>query len=243
VRWSRWSTSIAAAVALASQTGCGFAQRAGKGAAEGVLGTLGRKLSDGEGLGRVKGRVLGGTMRELSQPEQLDDIQRIAAAVAAGTVSGASRAASGAMDALALPGGRGGRGAQEATPVEAIAEQASRAFSRQVVADRGPAGDGALATSLSAMTERMAGAMARGAQGDLAPLFPECRGADASGCLDRTVERLSRASSAGVAAGIRESLGVWPFVFAFGGGALSTLALAWAWGIYRARRPERIAGM
>jgi hypothetical protein len=228
----RWSTSIALAIALASQAGCGIAERAGRGAAEGAIGKLARKLGDGDELGRLKGRAAGGIMGALSQPEPLDDIQRIAAAVAAGTVSGASRAAAGTA---LRAGGHGGQGAGSATPVEAVAEQAARAFSRQVVADLGRAGDGPLATSLSAMTEQMSASMARGARSDLAPLFPECRGADASTCLDRAVERMSRASSAGVAAGIRASLGAWPLVLAFGGGAFSALAMAWAWAVYRAR--------
>ena len=231
------ATSIALAIAIALQPGCGFAHRAGKGAAEGAMGALAGKVGEGEGLARltegIKRGVARGAVDELSQPRHLDDLQRIAAAVAAGTVSGASRAAAGAPAALDRAGERGGG----ATPVEAIAAQGARAFSGQIIEELGRAGDGPLAASLSATTGRATGAMARGARAELAALFPECRGADASGCVDRAVERLSRASSAGVAAGLRASLGAWPLVFAFGGGAIFALALAWAWGIYRARRP------
>ena len=58
----RWSTSIALAIALASQAGCGIAERAGRGAAEGAIGKLARKLGDGDELGRLKGRAAGGIM-------------------------------------------------------------------------------------------------------------------------------------------------------------------------------------
>ncbi len=85
----------------------------------------------------------------------------------------------------------------------------------------------------------MTESIARGARGELAPLFPECRGEDAARCLDRAVERLSRATSAGVAEGIRGSLGGWPLVFAFGAGALVAIAIGWAWGVYRTRHPPR----
>lgn len=181
---------IALTIALAPLTGCGVAQRAGRGAAEGVAGTLARKAGDpsnikqmAEGVGR---RALGVGIDEISQPERLGDVQRIAAAIGAGAVSGAARAAE----------------------------------------------DGRLA----ATTEQLTTSMARGARAELSPVFPECAGMDAATCLDRAVERVSRASAAGVAAGIRESLGVWPIVLAFGAGGLSALALAWAWVVYRAHR-------
>jgi hypothetical protein len=235
------ATSLALAMALASQPGCGFAERTGRGAAEGAIGALAGKIPDREDLMHltegIKRRVARSALDELSKPQQLDDLQRIAAAVAAGTVSGASREASGAREAVDRTGERGQVGTKGATPVEAISAQAARAFSQQIVAELGPLGDGPLTTSLSAATEQVTGSMARGALGELAALFPECRGADASRCRDAAVERMSRASSAGVAAGVRDALGVWPLVSAFGGGALVALALAWAWAMYRARRP------
>jgi hypothetical protein len=211
------AASIALAIALAPQPGCGVAQRTARGAAEAAIGTLARKAGDHERFSSLteglKRRAAVAAVDELSRPEHLGAIQRIAAAMAGGTVSGASKAA---------------------TPAEAIAERAARAFSRQLVAELGPSGEGPLGTSLSALTERLTASMARGARGHLTPLFPECSGADASGCLDRTVERMSRAGTAGVAAGVRESLGIWPLVLAFGGGVISTIALAWARGIHRA---------
>jgi hypothetical protein len=140
------------------------------------------------------------------------------------------------MAALGRAGERGGQEVPGATLVEAITEQAARAFSRQLVADLGPTGAGPLTTSLSAMTERTTASIARGARGEL---FPECRSADASKCLDRAVERVSRASSAGLVAGIRDSLGVWPLVLAFGAGAFVMLVLVWARGIYWARPMRR----
>jgi hypothetical protein len=214
------AASIALAIAVATQPGCGIAERAGRGATEGALQTLAGKVPDRDRIKHltegIKRRVVTGALDELGQPEQLEDLQRIAAAMASGTVSGALRA-SGTL------------------PVEAVTEQAARAFSRQMLAELGPTGDGPLATSVSATMEQVSASMARGVRGELAPLFPECSGADASGCLDRAVERVSRASSAGVAAGIRESLGGWPLALAFGAGALAALALAWAWEVYRGR--------
>jgi hypothetical protein len=231
----RWVASIALGVAVASQAGCGIAERAGRGATTGALETLAGKVGDRDRVERltegIKRGVAAGALGELSRPERLDDLQRIAAAVAAGTVAGAARTASRAAGRFDGPDERGGRATEGPTPVEAIAAQAARAFTGQMVADLGRAGDGPLATSLSAMTEEVSGSMVRGAQGEL---FPECRGAGASGCLDRSVERVSRASAAGVAAGMREALGVWPLVFAFAGGALLASALAWA----TARRPR-----
>jgi hypothetical protein len=181
----RWAGPIALATALASQLGCGVAQRTARSAAEGAISGVAEKIPGREGLKQlsegVTRRTAGGLVDELSRPEHLDAIHRIAAATATGTVSGASKAA-------------------------------------------------------SSVPEQMTESMLRGARGELAPLFPECRGADAPVCLERTVERMSRASSAGVAAGIRESLGVWPLAFAFGAGALFALVIAGAWRFYRARR-------
>lgn len=235
--------SIALALFLVAQPGCGVAQRAGKGAAEGALGAVARKMGDHEGIKQmtegVKRRVVGGAVDELSLPEQLKRLQQIAAAMAEGTVSGVSRASM--MAALERAGERGRQEVPGATLVEAITEQAARAFSRQLVTELGPTGAGPLTTSLSAMTEQTTASIARGARGELAPLFPECRSADASQCLDRAIERVSRVSSAGLAAGLRDSLGVWPLVPAFVAGALVTLALAWARGIHRARPVRRAA--
>ena len=192
------AASTAAALALVS--GCGVAQRAGKGAAEGAVSTLARKVPEREEMLRLSERVtqraLQTALDEVSRPQRLDELQRIAAATAASTVLGASRAAAGVPAELDREDGAWGRG----SPVEIIAEQAARAFSRQLIADLGPRGDGPLATSLSA-----------------------------------TTERAGRASLAAIAADVRGSLGVWPLVLAFGGGAFSAIVLAWAWAVYRRR--------
>jgi hypothetical protein len=211
--------AIALAITLAAQPGCGIAQRAARSATEGAIGTLAEKAGDREAIKRlsegITRRTAGGVLDEVSQPQRLDDLQRIAAALAAGSVSGATRAA----------------------PVEAMSERAASAFSRQIIAGLGHGGEGPVATSLAATTEQMTESIARGARGELAPLFPECRGADASRCLDHAVERVSRAGAGGLAAGIRDALGGWPLVFAFGAGALAALALAWAGAVYQASRP------
>ena len=227
-RGERWAASAGLVLALAAQPGCGVAQRTARSAAEGTMGALAGKAAAHGGFKQLAEGLKRGAARsvvdELGQPERLEDLQRIAAAMAAGTVAGASRAVGGGA------------------PVEAMAEQAARAFSRQLTAELGPAGEGPLAMSLSATTGQVAASMAEGARGELAPLFPECRGAEASRCLDSAVERLSRAAAAGVAGGIGASLGMWPLVLVFGGGGLCALALAWAWGIYRARgvAPRRL---
>ncbi|TKD12055.1 hypothetical protein [Polyangium fumosum] len=220
------------------QAGCGVAQRAGRGAAEGAMGKLAGKIGDPERIKElaegVKRRAIGSVTEELGQPQRLGDIERIAAALGAGAVFGASSAASG-MPHDVEPMSEGGfREGRRATPVELIAGQAARAFSQGISADLGRTGQGPLATSLSATTEQMAASMARGVRGELGAFFPACEGEDAAKCLDLSVERVSRASAAGVAAGIRESLGVWPLVLAYGVGVFSTLVLAWAWATYRA---------
>ena len=89
---------------------------------------------------------------------------------------------------------------EDPTPVEAVTEQAARTFLHQFIAALGPRGEGPLANSLSA-----------------------------------TTERVGRASLGAVASDLRASLGVWPYVFSFGGGAVAALALAWAWAVYRRR--------
>jgi UDP-2,3-diacylglucosamine pyrophosphatase LpxH/uncharacterized membrane protein HdeD (DUF308 family) len=229
------ATSIAAVLVLALGAGCGVAQRAGRGAAAGAMGTLAEKLGDAERVEQlaegVKRRAVGGALEEIARPERLGGVQRIGSALGAGVVAGASREASGLPEA-----GVGGAGA---TPVEAMSALAARALSQQLAAELGSGGEGPLGASLSATAGQMTASMARGAHDELAPLFPECRGADASSCLDRAVERVSRASAAGVSQGIRASLGIWPLVFSFGLGAFSMLALGWAWAIYRARGAAR----
>jgi hypothetical protein len=233
---------VPAVALVATQPGCGgLARNAAKSATEGVVGKLAGKVGDREGIKQltegVSRRTVGGVVNLLGEPEQLADMQRIAAALAAGTVSGASGAALGAHGRVDRAGERGSREVHRATPVEAVAQQAVGAFSGAMIDELGRTGDGPLADSLSATTAQVAGAMARGARGELAPLFPECQGADAAGCLDRAVERVSRATSAGVVAGIREALGVWLLALAFGGGAFLALALVWARGVYRTRGP------
>jgi hypothetical protein len=238
----RWAAPIGVAVVLASQPGCGLARSAAKSATEGVVGKLAGKVGDREQIKQltegVSRRSVGAAVSAIGQPEQLADVRRIAAELAAGTVSGASRALG-----LGLPGASEGMGElgtrarPGATPVEGFARQAAGGFARQMAAELGRAGDGALAESLAATTEQVAGAMARGARGELAPLFPECRGADSGRCLDQAIERVSRATAAGVVTGIREALGVWLLALAFGGGALLALALVWARGVYRGRGP------
>jgi hypothetical protein len=236
---------MALSAAIAAQPGCGIAERAGRGAAEGAAGALAAKVPDRAGLldltGEVKQRAVGSLLDKLNRPDQLEDLQQIAGAVAAGTISGA------AQTAVGLPANeRGRQKAPGATPVEAISEQAARVFSRQILAGLGPSGQGPLATSLAATTGQVTESVARGARGELAPFFPECRGADPASCLDRAVERVSRASSTGIAAGIGAALGGWPltlgFVVTFGVGALVALMLVWARGIHRASRPSRLRG-
>lgn len=169
---------------LLLQAGCAaVAKEAGRGAAEGAVGKLAAKVDNPQRIEEltegIKRQVIGGTMDELSQPQRLGELRRIAGAVTAGAV-------------------------------------------------------GASAGQLATAAEQASASMARGAREELGGLFPACRGTDAASCLDQTVERVSRAGTAGIAAGVRESLGIWPLVLAFAGGALFALAAGWA--IYVARR-------
>lgn len=235
------AAAAALAAALAAQPGCGIAQRAGRGATEGAVGALADKVPDRAGLldltGDVKQRAAGSLLDKLNRPDQLEDLQQIAGAVAAGTISGAAQAA--------VRGAANDHGEAEATPIEAISEQAARVLSRQLLAGLGPSGQGPLATSLAATTKQVTGSVARGARGELAPFFPECREADPASCLDHAVERLSRAGSTGVAAGLGAALGGWPlilaFVVTFGVGALAAVTLVWLVSV--ARRPRRSASV
>jgi hypothetical protein len=237
------AAALALVAVLVAQTGCGIAERAGRGATEGAVGALTDKVPERAGppdlTGDAKQRAAGSLLDKLKRPDQLEDLQQIAGAVAAATVSGAAQAAAGGQATE-----RGRPEAPGASPVEAISEQAARAFSRQILAELGPNGQGPLATSLAATTGQVTESVARGARGELAPLFPECGGADAAGCLERTVERVSRAGSAGIAAGIGAALGGWPLLLGFMGtfavGALAALVLVWAWGLHRASASPRL---
>ncbi len=235
----------AIALALACQAGCGIAERAGRGASQGAIAQLAEKARDREGMKDlaegISRRAARGMVSELSRAESTGDIERIAAALAAGTVSGASRA----LGAPAQTGHGAALGAgigRRETPVEALAAQAARAFSRQMAAELGQTGGGPLGASLSATAGEVSGAMARGAGSELGALFPECRGERGSGCLELAVERLSRASAAGIAAGARASLGPWPYVLAFAAGALLALLVAWAIAVLSRLRKRRQPG-
>ena len=219
-------TSIALAIAPVSQAGCGIAERAGRGATQGAIGTLAKKVPDREGMKQlaedIKRRAARGFVNELSQPEPDRRPRRRHPA----------RRRPSAARHRRRRGRSPGRGAVEAIGL------GRAAFSRQMVDALGPAGEGPLGRSLSATAGKMSGAMTRGVGGELGPLFPECRGADASKCVELAVERLSRASAAGLAAGVRAWLGPWPLVLAFAAGALFALLVAWASTLRRAR-PRR----
>ena len=75
------ATIVLAAVALG---GCGAAQQAGKGAAEGAITTLAQKAGGRGGVEQVaealKRKAIGGAMDELAAPERLEEFRRIAGA-------------------------------------------------------------------------------------------------------------------------------------------------------------------
>src|SRR6185437_5937796 len=69
------------ALALASLTGCGIAERAGRGASQGFVTNLAQKVQDREAIAGlaedVQRRGARGIADTLSQPQQIEDLQRI----------------------------------------------------------------------------------------------------------------------------------------------------------------------
>jgi hypothetical protein len=103
-----------------------------------------------------------------------------------------------------------------------------------MVRQLGPQGEGALAGSLAATTERMSSSAAQGLQAPLVELFPECVGPDRGPCLEQRVAALGREASRGITEGVREAVGPWPQLLAFAFGfLLAVAALLWGVSVWR----------
>jgi hypothetical protein len=112
---------------------------------------------------------------------------------------------------------------KDQTAVSPLAEALVASFSKELIAQLGPDGEGPLARSLAAVSEKLAASVVRGVRAEIAP---ECEGDDSSRCLDRRIQALGKATSAGLSAGASPTFGPYPIVIGFIAGLLSAGAIA-----------------
>jgi hypothetical protein len=165
-----------------------------------------------------------GAMDALVEKQDAEPGQRPAEAFA-------SRAVNGALTELSDP-------AQQER-IDAVVGSAADALRTQLtqglVEDLGKAGDGPLAQSLVALSERAAGSAARGA---MTALLAKCDPEDPA-CLDRRVAELSRSAGAAFTEGVERSIHLPSLIVAFLGGAAVGLLLAAVWLLSRSAREHR----
>lgn len=164
---------------------------------------------------RVGRETVDGALDELSSPEGLERMSVIIDAAVA-------RAVATTAGTLSLGGPSGQGHATSMSYVERMGRDSGSGFaaalsaelSRQLGAD----GSGPLATSLGFTAQHVSGSVVRGAEGELAALFPECTGDQRRACLEAEVRQLGRAASAGFMEGVFAS-SAWPaMAIAFFGG-------------------------
>jgi hypothetical protein len=240
---------------LATQVGCGAAGRGlGRGAVHGALETVREEEEAGERplAQKIPGSAMLGALEQLSQPTQLEQLARVVATASAAALRGATQADPAPPEPAGLRPASSEVVTAEApeTPAEALARQAARAFATELARQLGADGHGPLGQSLSDTAGRVSASAVRGAQAEVVPLLPvgevdgarglrgaaACTGPDQAACVERSLHEIGRATSAGVVAGVRESIGAWIFALTFVAGALAAIAVAWAYSLHRAHR-------
>ncbi|MGI5864181.1 MAG: hypothetical protein ACOX6T_19295 [Myxococcales bacterium] len=96
------------------------------------------------------------------------------------------------------------------------------AFTRELVAQLGPNGDGPLGKSMAATSEKLAASTMRGLRAEIAP---ECQ-SDDTRCFERRLQALGRATATGVAEGLSDSFGWLPVLIGFIAGVVAAVAVA-----------------
>lgn len=147
-----------------------------------------------------------GALAEMTRKEVLAEIRVVA-----------QEAAASALRGLAQPGGP-----QSGHMVSLVADHAAQGVVDALSRELGPSGDGPLARSLYATTERLSASALRGVQ-DVGGVFPDCQGPERELCIERRVTDLSRAASVGVGEGLRGFLAVPSLVAAFLLGLIAAL--------------------
>jgi hypothetical protein len=163
---------------------------------------------------RVGRYTVDGALDELSSPEGIERMTVIVDAAVA-------RALATTAGAPSL-GGPGSGGPTSMSYVERMARDSASGFaaalSEELSRQLGPDGSGPLSMSLGFTAHHVSGSVVRGAQGELAALFPECAGEQRRACVEAEVRQLGRAASAGFMEGVFAS-SAWPaMAIAFLGG-------------------------
>jgi hypothetical protein len=213
LRWGGGPLALLLGICLL--TGC--AGRSGSRATEGALEALREEPPPDQPLlaERVGRYTVRGALDELSSSEGLERVSVIIDAAVA-------RAVASTAGTLSLGGPSGPGHATRMSYVERMGRDSGSGFAAALSAELsrqlGPDGSGPLAMSLGSTAQHVSGSIVRGAEGELAPLFPECAGEQRRACLEAEVRQLGRAASAGFMEGVFAS-SVWPaMAIAFLGG-------------------------
>jgi hypothetical protein len=217
-----------AALFFCAGVGCG-AHMTAKNAAQGIQTAQAGATAPEEQIARVAtGRAVEGAMDALDTPEQRARIQKFVDAAVADAVASALRVA---FTPAPSAGNERGAAAMLAGQIgQAATEDALGRVAFQL------GGDGALRQNIVATGASATDAAVSAA---LDGLFPECRGSDAAAaaCRRDHVQAFTRATAAGVTAGVRDSL-AWPMLLLAAAVGLALGALAhWALTLRR-RRPH-----
>jgi hypothetical protein len=190
---------------------------------------------------RVAGsRAVTGAVEALDQPEQRARLKQVideavSQAVASALATATRRAAE---PGAGTTGGHGPR-----TPAEELAAQLAGSATENAVRKLALElrADGRLGSSLTDASERVSASVVEGATNKLNDLFPGCTGPDAAACRERRLQEITHTAGAGLAAGVRDSIG-WPiliFVAALAG--VAGAAAHRFWSERRGRRQLRPA--
>ena len=170
------------------------------------------------------GQTTKGALNAFAESVEAEPGQRPAEAIA-------GRAVNGALTELSQP-------AQQER-LDAVMGGAADAFRSRIaeglIADLGRAGDGPLADSMVATTERAAAGAARGV---MTALLAGCDQKDPS-CVDRRVSDLSMLAAVAFTDGVKRSLAVPALAIAFAAGAGMVLFLVGLWRLSRGAREPR----
>ena len=153
---------------------------------------------------------LGNLFPECKGPERPRCIERRLEALGRAATSGVAKG---------LTGSQENKGAM----ADRLTQSLVAAFSRELIVQLGPEGEGPLARSLAAASQQLAASTLRGLRTELAP---DCQEAGDTRCLERRLQALGRATSIGVAEGLASSFGWIPLLAGFLAGLLVAAVVA-----------------
>jgi hypothetical protein len=194
-------------------------------------------------VSRVAGeRAVKGAVEALDQPEQRAKLKRVideavSQAVASALATATRRAAAPEQEGA----GAGKYGPR--TPAEELAAQLAGSATENAVRKlaRELRADGRLGASLTDAGERVSASVVEGATNKINDLFPGCTGPDAAACREQRLRELTHTAGAGLASGVRDSIG-WPIlIFVAAVAGVAGAALHRFWSERRGRRQLRPA--